>query len=471
MITRTCGQIAQMVGKSLTDAGSPSGTDVTEIVVKGVCFDTRNIKPGNLFVPLIGQRDGHDYVLEALAKGAAAALWQIGRPKPEDGLPLIEVDDTLEALQQLAHAYRNELPVRIVGITGSNGKTTTKDLTASLLGTTYKVHKTAGNLNNHIGLPMTLLEMDEQTEMAVLEMGMSGRGEIELLSRIAEPEAVIVTNIGEAHLLQLGTREEIARAKTEILSGLKPDGFFVYNGDEPLIEQVLPDMPQPASMLRYRFGASDRNDLYPVGVMQDGEGTHFQTNLPGSRSFYIPLLGLHNVVNALAAIAVAKFMGVCDDELDQGLKDVELTSMRIEPVKLKNGAFLLNDAYNASPTSMQAGLSLLTELKGYSRKFAVLGDMLELGPSEEEFHREIGRGLDPESIDGVFTYGKLARNIAEEAAVRFGGERVRPFDDKADLIRELRGLLKEGDAVIVKGSRGMRLEEVIHALQAEDETV
>lgn len=460
-----------MVGAGLTDAGNPSGEDFTETVVKGVCFDTRKIQPGNLFVPLIGQRDGHDYVLEALAKGAAAALWQIGRPKPEEGLPLIEVEDTLEALQKLAHAYRNELPVRIVGITGSNGKTTTKDLLASLLGTTYNVHKTAGNLNNHIGLPMTLLEMDERTEMAVLEMGMSGRGEIELLSRIAEPEAAIVTNIGESHLLQLGSREEIARAKTEILSGLKPDGFFVYNGDEPLIERVMPEMPQPVSMLRYRFGASDSNDIYPVGVMQDGDGTHFQTNLPGARSLFVPLLGLHNVVNALAAIAVAKFMGVSDDEIEQGLKGVELTSMRIEPVKLKSGVLVLNDAYNASPTSMQAGLALLTDLKGFSRKFAILGDMLELGSREEEFHREIGRAIEPENVDGVFTYGRLARYVAEEAAKRLGEDKVQAFDDKSELIRKLRGLLKEGDAVFVKGSRGMRLEEVVAALKSEDEAV
>lgn len=461
MIRRTFGQIASMAGGKGTD---PS---FDPLEIQGVSTDTRTIQRGNLFVPLVGDRyDGHDYVANALEKGAAAVLWQEShRLPPPEGVPVILVQDTLVALQELARSYRSELNVRVIGITGSNGKTTTKDMTASVLGTTYRVHKTKGNLNNHIGLPLTLLQLDEQTEMAVIEMGMSGRGEIEFLSRLARPEAAIITNIGESHLLQLGSREEIARAKTEILSGLQPGGLFVYNGDEPLIEQVLPETPQPEALLRYRFGSEESNDLYPLGIMADPEGTYFKTNLQGSASYYIPLLGHHNVINALAAIAVSKYMGVQDHDIASGLRNLEITGMRIEKVKAKSGAVFLNDAYNASPTSMRAAIGLLEDLPGYNRKLAVLGDMLELGPKEEQFHREIGALLDPQTVDKVYAYGPLAKHIASEASKKLPAGRVKWFADKQQMIDALASEVKEGDLVLVKGSRGMRLEEVVQVLK------
>jgi len=459
---RTYRQVMEMAGGQGTDSVPEA------LAIKGVSTDTRTLESGNLFVPLVGERfDGHEHAAEAVKRGASAALWQEGHPvSPPEGLPIIWVKDTLMALQELARAYRSQLKVRIVGITGSNGKTTTKDLTASILATTYRVHKTKGNLNNHIGLPLTLLQLDEQTEMAVIEMGMSGRGEIEFLSKLAKPEAAIITNIGEAHLMQLGSREEIARAKTEILSGLPEGGLFVYNGDEPLIEQVLPEMEQPAAMLRYRFGASHDNDIYPIVIMTEKKGTFFKTNLPGSVHYRIPLLGHHNVINALAAVAVSKYMGVQDTDVAEGLRKAEMTGMRIEMVETASGAVVLNDAYNSSPTAVRAALELLKDMSGYERRIAVLGDMLELGEEEVRLHKEIGALLTPGTVEKVYTYGTLAKHIASEAEkAGLPGDRVEWFADKQKLIDAMVSEIRNGDVVLVKASRGMRLEEVVQALK------
>ncbi|QGQ95775.1 UDP-N-acetylmuramoyl-tripeptide--D-alanyl-D-alanine ligase [Paenibacillus psychroresistens] len=447
--------------------GEIAGDWSTSLQFHGVSTDTRTLQPGNLFIPLdIGDRyDGHQFVLDAFAKGAVAALWQKDRPDAPTNVPIIYVEDTLISLQELAKAYRLELSVRVIGITGSNGKTTTKDIVAAIMATTYKVHKTKGNLNNHIGLPLTLLQLSEETEMAIIEMGMSERGEIELLSKLAAPDVAIISNIGESHLLQLGSRDEIAKAKLEILAGLRENGLFVYNGDEPLIERFLPEMKQPANILRFRFGSDDSNDFYPVVILSEQEGSYFQINIEKSPNFYLPVLGHHNVINALSAIAVAKYMGVSDADLVKGLRSLEMTSMRIERVIAANKALILNDAYNASPTSMRAAIRLLEEMKGYTRKFVVLGDMLELGTEEIAFHEGIGHELQPQHIDFIFTYGTLAQYIAEAARTRFSAKQVHWFTDKAEMIRQLQGKVSEGDLVLVKGSRGMKLEEVVNALK------
>ncbi|WNQ13515.1 UDP-N-acetylmuramoyl-tripeptide--D-alanyl-D-alanine ligase [Paenibacillus aurantius] len=459
MIKRTLQQAASMT------AGLLAGTKEGTTLFQGVSTDTRTLKPGQLYIPLIGETfDGHAYVLEALEKGAAAALWQKDRQLPEGDHPLILVEDTLAALQSLAKSYRSELPVQVVAITGSNGKTSTKDMTASILSVSLRVRKTEGNLNNHIGLPLTLLRLEEDTQAAVVEMGMSGRGEIDLLTRIAAPDIVIITNIGESHLLQLGSREEIARAKTESLAGLKEGGAFIFNGDEPLIPKVLPEMPQPAHFDRIRFGTHPNNDIYPTSIEMEGEGTRFRIQDPDSPEFYLPLLGRHNVINALAAISAARRLGVSNEDIAEGLKSLKMTSMRIEALRADSGALVLNDAYNASPTSMKAALALLEELEGPSRKIVVLGDMLELGEREEEFHREIGRLLRPERIDRVYVYGRLSRHLAEEAQNRYPAGAVSWYEDKGELAKDLRSAVKPDDAVLVKGSRGMKLEEIVHAL-------
>ncbi|MFD0692750.1 UDP-N-acetylmuramoyl-tripeptide--D-alanyl-D-alanine ligase [Paenibacillus sp. GCM10027628] len=466
MISRTLKQMTAMLGDGADLVATSAAA--ADLQITGVSTDTRTIQPGSLFVPLIGEHfDGHAYAAEAYSKGAAAALWQDDRPNPPEGMPIIRVKDTLVALQQLARSYRKQLPVRIVGITGSNGKTTTKDLVAAVLGSTYHVHKTKGNLNNHIGLPLTLLQLEETTQYAVVEMGMSGRGEIELLSELAEPEAAIITMIGEAHMLQLGSREEIARAKAEILSGMPSGGLFVYNGDEPLIEQALSERRLPAELSRIRFGNGTINDIHPTAIRMDAEGAYFTINSRGYPELYIPLLGTHNVINALAAIAIGEAFGVSPQNIAAGLRTLQMTSMRIEKLTAASGLTVLNDAYNASPASMRAAIALTEQLSGFGRKFVVLGDMLELGLQEEQFHREIGAMLSPERVDYVFTFGRLGRLIAEEAAKSFPQAQVRAYYDKEELTAELADLARGDDLVLVKGSRGMRLEHVVHALLAE----
>jgi UDP-N-acetylmuramoyl-tripeptide--D-alanyl-D-alanine ligase len=458
MISRTLQQISDMLGLGTV---SSSG----EINIHGISTDTRSMQPGSLFVPLIGDHfDGHAYAAEAYCNGAAAALWQDDRPNPPEGMPIIRVTDTLTALQQLAKSYRKQLPVHIIGITGSNGKTTTKDLVAAVLGSTYQVHKTKGNFNNHIGLPLTMLQLEETTQFAVLEMGMSGRGEIEFLSELAEPEAAIITMIGESHMLQLGSREEIARAKVEIISGMPSGGLFVSNGDEPLIDMALAERSLPAELRRIRFGSAAGNDLYPTAIRMDADGTYFEINAPEYPELYIPLLGMHNVINALAAIAIGEAFGVTPQATCAGLRSLQMTSMRIEKLTAASGLTVLNDAYNASPASMRAAIVLTEQLSGFGRKFVVLGDMLELGEHEEQFHRGIGAMLSPDRVDYVFTFGRLGRFIADEAMKTFPKERVRAFDDKEQLTAELATLVQAQDIVLVKGSRGMRMELVVRDL-------
>ncbi|MBB5325994.1 UDP-N-acetylmuramoyl-tripeptide--D-alanyl-D-alanine ligase [Anoxybacillus tepidamans] len=458
MITRTLRTIQEMVN------GYGLDESFYDVTITGVSTDTRTIQPSNLYIPLKGASfNGHAFVVEAFAKGASAALWSESEPNPPENVPLIFVDDTLQALQRLAHRYRKQLAVKVIGITGSNGKTTTKDMLFSLLATTYKVQKTEGNLNNHIGLPLTLLRLKEDTEMAVVEMGMSGFGEIERLSHIAEPDAAVITNIGESHLQELGSRDGIARAKLEIISGLQANGVFVYHGDEPLLQTKIQQMKLPFHTIT--FGHEAGNDYYPLSISLESDGTVFTVNQEPEQPLFLPVLGKHHVHNALAAISVARFFGVNWEAIKTALAQLQITRMRMEIVKGKNGVTIINDAYNASPTSMKAALELLFELTGYDKKIAVLGDMLELGRQEIEFHRQIGEMLRPEKIDYVWTYGKLASEIALAAQDLFPEGRVRAYDDKQALANDLRSLAAENDVILVKGSRGMKLEEIIHELQ------
>ncbi|WP_025707577.1 UDP-N-acetylmuramoyl-tripeptide--D-alanyl-D-alanine ligase, partial [Paenibacillus graminis] len=262
--------------------------------------------PACLFIPLIGDHfDGHDYSAASLAAGAAATLWQRDKgAAPENG-SVILVDDTLTALQKLSSAYLSQIAPQVVAVTGSNGKTTTKDIITALLERQYKVHKTQGNFNNHIGLPLTILSMSEEVQIAVLEMGMSSRGEIALLASLAPPDVAVITNVGESHLLQLGSRKEIARAKLEIAEGLKPGGLLIYNGDEPLLAEVIaePAFRAPEGMRTFRFGLSPDNADFPTGMMTHMGGMTFTSHLHAEHALTLPLPGQHNVVNALAALA------------------------------------------------------------------------------------------------------------------------------------------------------------------------
>ncbi|NGZ73878.1 UDP-N-acetylmuramoyl-tripeptide--D-alanyl-D-alanine ligase [Saccharibacillus alkalitolerans] len=460
---RTLGQVADMCGGRLLDSAF-AGRKVV-----GVSIDSRKIGEGCLFVPLGGSKaDGHSYVAGSLQEGAAGSLWQRGREGAPGGA-LIEVDDVLEALQKLASAYLLASGAKVVGITGSNGKTTTKDMVFALLATSMRVHKTQGNFNNHLGLPLTLLAMPEETDVVVLEMGMSDLGEIALLAKIAPPDLAIVTNIGESHLLNLGSRENIARAKLEIASGTKPGGLLVYNGDEPLLPLVLKELEGtlPEGLRTFTFGLGEDNDDYPTGMMQRGGGMTFTARSEGDICFSLPILGSHNVTNALAAMAAARAFGVDAPAMKEGLAGMQLTGMRIERLTGVSGLTLLNDAYNSSPTSARAAIDVLAGLEGYASKVLVLGDMLELGENEREFHREIGRYAGRAGLDAVYAFGPLSADSAEGAREILGMQAVHAFTDKAEMIGHLLANLKPEDAVLVKASRGMKLEEVVYALRDE----
>ncbi|GAE36606.1 UDP-N-acetylmuramoyl-tripeptide--D-alanyl-D-alanine ligase [Halalkalibacter akibai] len=455
MIKRTFYDIAAWV------SGKAVNLSDNSVKVAGVSTDTRTIQAGNLYIPLVGENfNGHDFVEVAIENGAAGAFWQKNQPNPPVDLPLIYVEDTLLALQNLAKNYLASLTVKVVGVTGSNGKTTTKDMVTSVLATTYKVQKTEGNYNNHIGLPLTILSLEEDTEMAVLEMGMSGRGEIQLLSNIAKPDAAVITNIGESHLQDLGSREGISEAKFEITEGLRENGTLVIHGDEPLLTAKVVN----SSIQTITFGNSEKNDFYPVQIEQKSNGTYFAINGEDKTEFFIPVLGKHNINNALSAIAIAKQFDVSTPNIKKGLENIKITGMRTELIQGKAGVAVINDAYNASPTSMRAAIELLQDLKDYENRIVVLGDMLELGNDEEMFHFEIGKGIDPAKINYVFTFGQLGQKIAEGAKVNFPDGRVFGYDDKQALIDNLKTVVAKGDVVLVKGSRGMKLEEVVRAL-------
>ncbi|WP_108671712.1 UDP-N-acetylmuramoyl-tripeptide--D-alanyl-D-alanine ligase [Peribacillus acanthi] len=451
MIKRRLEDVAKMLGVKLEKH--------LDVEIHGVTIDSRKVETGNLFVPFPGGNvDGHQYVEKAIDSGAAAALWHKDVPNPPQHLPILLVDDTLLALQQLSKQYLQEVKPKVVGITGSNGKTTTKDITAALLSTQYRVHKTNGNFNNHIGMPLTILSMPTDVEVVVLEMGMSGRGEIELLSTLAQPDLAIITNIGESHLLDLGSREGIAEAKLEIVKGLKQGGTLVYHGDEVLLHERL----STPGFKTLSFGLKDENNMYPLSIQTREEDTLFKTNLYAT-DFILPVLGAHNVLNALAAILVAKELGVSEEHIKVGLQSVKLTNMRMEMLSGTNGEKVINDAYNASPSSMKAAMNLVGEINGFEKKILVLGDMLELGPDEETFHYDLGKQV-PDSVDLLFTFGRLGKFIAEGAEKVLPKQSILSFDDKKALIHELQHHVNKDVLVLVKASRGMELEEVVHAL-------
>ncbi|MDW3037160.1 MULTISPECIES: UDP-N-acetylmuramoyl-tripeptide--D-alanyl-D-alanine ligase [Bacillus cereus group] len=427
------------------------------IEMHGVCIDSKNMKEGNVFVPIIRVKDGDEYVKEAMDNGAVASLWKKSYGTPPKGIPIIFVDDTFFALQQLAQHYRRELNVKVIGITGSNGKTTVKDIIGGILSSTYRVHKTKGNFNSQIGLPLTILEMKRNTEFLILEMGMSEKGQIRNLSRIAQPDVAIITMIGQSHLETLGSREEIAKAKFEIVDGLHDGGLFLYNGDEPLLSQNI----NMLGIESKSFGGKYTNDLFPTNVQLDEYGVHFKLNDSTKVKYDVPLHGKHNILNAIVGIAVGQFYNVPTEKIQEALQQINITQMRFQFLTAKTGFTIINDAWNASPSSMKAAIETLQKLNAYEKKMIVIGDMLELGKKGETYHREIGKMLNEESIQYVFTYGALSEIVAEEARKNYHAGKVQSFDNKAEIAEEILKVITKNDVVLLKGSRGMALEEIV----------
>lgn len=428
--------------------------------INEVTTDSRNKSYHSLFIPLVGEKfDGHDFAEMAINHGAIALLWDETKPLPENlshEVVVYFVHDTLEALQMLAKKYRHVVQPIVIGITGSNGKTTTKDLVASIASTTYKAHCTAGNLNNHIGLPLTILSMANDTEVLVLEMGMNNFGEIEQLSNIAQPDVAIIVNIGESHIEYLHSKEGIAQAKLEILTGLKKDGCLIIDGDEPLIK-LGHDYPNVITC-----GINENNDIRITNVNPSTTGeTTFQ--LSNGETYTIPLLGKHNVHNATYAIALGRQLNISDDNIRNGLRHLNITSMRMELIKGINGVSIINDAYNASPTSMKAAISVMKQIKGFKEKVLILGDILELGEHSRDFHKKVAHDI-TSPITVVMTHGDEAQIISETVRTLRPDLNCYHFQSKELLLEHLQPYLHKDAILLFKASRGMQFETIVKAI-------
>ncbi|ANU26428.1 UDP-N-acetylmuramoyl-tripeptide--D-alanyl-D-alanine ligase [Planococcus versutus] len=431
-------------------------TNLKSFDVTGVSINTRTLKPGDLFIPFRGENvNGHKYVRSAIELGAAASLWQHDEPGAPDDLPLLFVDDCEVALQEMARAYRDELSTMVIGITGSNGKTSTKDLVASVLKPYVKVQKTQGNFNNELGLPLTILSLEEDTKVAVLEMGMSGKGQIEFLSQLARPDYAIITNIGEAHMQDLGSREAIAQAKFEIVAGLQQHGKLFYDGDEPLLLPFMESFPQGVS-----FGFDDNNELTVTDIKATETGSSFMVSGIINAAFTIPVLGEHQVKNTLAAILVALEAGLSEDQIRKSLKDAALTDMRMQMIQADNGAIFINDAYNAAPSSMKAAMTFIRETTMKEKKWVVLGDMLELGDEEQSYHEALSSCI-TESLAGVCLYGPRMKWLYDKLQTDYAGKLLWSEADYGPIIDLLKRYTNKDSVILVKGSRGMALENII----------
>ncbi|MEI3606724.1 UDP-N-acetylmuramoyl-tripeptide--D-alanyl-D-alanine ligase [Pseudogracilibacillus sp. SE30717A] len=434
------------------------GNISTNFTIEKVITDSRTKTENALFVPIIGNTfDGHKFIQQAIENGAIAALWdekvEIPNHLPE-GFVIYTVGDTIEALQHLAKAYRNKVNPIVIGITGSNGKTTTKDLIKSVLQTKRKTHATAGNFNNHIGLPLTILEMPADTEILITEMGMSDFGEIKTLSNIAMPDYAIITNIGESHIEHLGSRSGIAEAKLEIRHGLKEDGILLIDGDEILLETIKAE----ANVIS--CGMADTNTVVISNISVQDNVTDFSLN---GEQFTIPLLGAHHAKNASFAITVARDLDYDKINIQKGLKTFNQSTMRFEKMTGKNGATIINDAYNASATSMKAGIEVVKQLSGFKHKGLVLGDILELGEHAKTLHLTVADVID-ESIQFVYTFGESANEISALVKNEHPTIRCKHFLTKSDLTHELSKELNADTLLFFKASRGMKFEEIIESI-------
>ncbi|NLI90783.1 MAG: UDP-N-acetylmuramoyl-tripeptide--D-alanyl-D-alanine ligase [Peptococcaceae bacterium] len=446
-----------------------------EVPYAGVSIDSRKVGQGEVFVAIRGEKtDGHHYIGDAFQAGAAVVLAEkerldeIGLPCIPENKAIIAVRDSIQALQVLAKAWRQELNPKVVGITGSSGKTTTKDMVAAVLAQKYRVHKNMENHNNEIGLPLTILGASYGTEIMVLEMGMRGLGQIKTLCDICRPSIGVITNIGTTHMELLGSQEKITEAKWELIDSLPEDGIAVLNAEDRF--SVLKSDTSCLKKIFYGINGSyvkpsiQGTDMEPRGTM----GTQFKVTIPNEEAtVQIPLPGEHHVLDALAALA-AGFS--CEVPLEKGalaLENFELSKMRLEVLKGVGGSILINDVYNANPASMKASLQVLAE-RGGSKTIAVLGEMYELGEVSAAGHRGVGEVVAQLGISELITVGKMAGDIAlgaEQAGM--SKEKIHPCDDCPQAAGVAREKIKEigpSATVLIKGSRGMRMERISELL-------
>ena len=430
---------------------SPTGQQT----FSGVSTDSRTLPAGALYIALAGEKfDGHDYAAEAIAKGAAGIV--VSRVLPLTvGVPVILVEDCRKALQDLARFHRCRFQVPLIAVTGSNGKTSTKDMIAAVLSTSLNVLKTEANFNNEIGLSQTLLRLDASHQAVVVEMGMRGRGEIAELASIALPTVGVVTNVGETHLERLGTVANIAAAKAELIEALPPTGIAVLNADDEL---VLAMRAKTAARV-ITYAVRNSAEVTATDIAQTAQQVSFQCTADGgSFSVTVPLPGLHTVYNALAAIAVGRLLGLTEDKIAAGLAGYQPGKMRLN-IRQYEQVTVIDDTYNASPLSMAAAIDVLAGIaKG--RKIAAIGDMLELGTVAAVAHEKVGVHLATAGAAIVITVGEMASHAAN-AAAQNGVDKVVACQDHGQAVSELKKLLQPGDTLLIKGSRGMQMEKLL----------
>ncbi len=443
------------------------------VVFQGISTDSRTVAQGELFIALKGPHfDGHRFVLEAFGKKAAGAVIDESRAPDlcRNGDPhgvVITVKDTLQALGDLARERRRQCRSPVLALTGSNGKTTTKEMISACLETTFPILKTVGNLNNLIGLPLTLLNLTGKEKAVVLEMGMNVPGEIRRLAEIAEPDVGLITNVENVHLEGMGSLERLKQEKGELFRRMKKDGTIVVNQDDARVVDLAHEYPGR----KITFGVTNPAEVTAKKVRLKGkEGTSFILTLRGEETeVVLPLLGRHFVSNALAAIAVADFFGVETKKIKEALRAFKSIPMRMEILQLEGGLTLINDAYNANPRSMEAALETVAELKGNGRAIAVLGDMMELGDASREAHIELGKKVKELSMDLLLALGKWSSVVAE-SAIRHGAEpeRIRKAGSHQEAVSFLKQTVQEGDWILVKGSRGMTMEKIVEGLTGRE---
>lgn len=437
-----------------------------DIEVSSVAFDTRQLQPGALFVPLDGARDGHEFIKQAQAAGAVASFWQAAHGDCPVDMPILVVDNPLKALQKLAQYYLlMKVNPKVVAVTGSNGKTTTKDMIAAVLATQFNVHKTQDNFNNEIGVPMTILGMKTNTEILAIELGMDRPGQLDFLSNLVKPDVAVITMIGEAHIEFFGTRAKIADAKMEITHGLKEDGLLVYNGDEPLLNERVKDLNVDLK----RFGNNHDNDLYPETINAMSDHTTFTLNKWPDLTFSIPMIGTYNVNNALAALLVGRRFHIKPEKMQAALADFQVTKNRTQWLIGSKGERILSDVYNSNPTALRAVLRSFGKVATTGRRVVVIGDMLELGDASQQLHSSIAAALDPQIINEVYLYGNEVHVLATALKDKYDTAHLHyyPLGQQTAMIAALQADITPNDIIMLKGSHGMHLENVLAALQTD----
>ena len=448
-----------------------------DCLVSNISIDSRTLIPGDLFFAIIGPNfDGHDFIIEAFKRGAVGAVVCKGastllqNEQIDKDKIIIEVKDTLSALQDWSKHYKDKFKTFNICVTGSNGKTTTKEIIAHVLSQEFPLLKTSGNYNNEIGIPLTLLQLNKSHKILVVEMGMRGLGEIKTLTNFIPPDLAVITNIGEAHIGLLGSKDNIFKAKSELLQSLDKDGKAIINRDDPYYFKML-DIVKDKKV--YNFGIKNRSDIMARNIrMVNDKGMRFSLKVQNSKSreIYLPLLGRYNIYNALAAVAVAFALGIELDLIKRRLSSFKPLDLHMQLSNFYNGIKILNDSYNASPMSVKNALETLVEVAQNNRKIGILGDMLELGEKTDFYHREIGKEVAKLSLDTLITVGQGGKIIAQSSKEEgMAEERIFSFEknEKINLVKKLLNLIKPGSFVLLKGSREMKMEEILEFWRKE----